>query len=92
MALNTGCTSLGDWLMTRRISDVAACRACAAFSSPASFAASDLGLAEGDRFAALAVRFGAARRLAGALPVPCFFGELPLAEPRPMAGPYMQWA
>src|SRR5262245_9114097 len=85
---NTGWASAGDRLKTRRISDVAACRASAAFSSPASFVPSDLGLAEADRFAALAVRFGGvARRLAGAFLAP-FLGELPFAEPRPMAGPY----
>src|SRR5205085_8751642 len=54
-------------------------------------AASDLGLAFDERrgFAVLAVRFAAARRRAGAFLVPCFFfGELPFAEPRLMAGPH----
>jgi len=33
MASNTGCTSVGDWLITRRISDVAVCRSSASLVS-----------------------------------------------------------
>src|SRR5437868_9399597 len=91
MASNTGCTSEGELAMTFRMSAVAAWRCSASFSSRASRAASDLGLAFDERrgFAVLAVRFAAARRRAGAFLVPCFFfGELPFAEPRLMAGPH----
>src|SRR4051812_15476972 len=80
MASNTGCASAGDWLMTRRISEVAVSRACAAFTSPASFAAAGVA----DERAVLAARFGAARRLAEAFLPGFFFGGLPFAEPRPM--------
>jgi hypothetical protein len=86
IASNTGCASAGDWLMMRRISDVAACRACAAFSSLASLAASNFGLTEWElRFADLAMRLPTARRSPAAFRLPCFFfGELPFAESRPM--------
>src|SRR6266571_1924941 len=42
MASNTGCVSVGDWLMTRRISALAACRSRAARSSLCSSAIPDL--------------------------------------------------
>src|SRR5262245_9701629 len=87
MASNTGCASAGDWLMTRRISALATCRACADFTAAASVAACDRDFGErrgpADLIAGLAARLGTERFARTFLVPRFFFGELPFAEPRP---------